>query len=253
MPLEFSGQITQAGQTVASPMLPGDPSCLLSIRPSSTFTGFTLYLEGSDDGSNWYPLAGYRPDLAALDATSYPLSAADNTNRQWIVDIRGQKYIRLRASALGSGTVAVHGTTGPFQPSPVPIVQVAASTPAQGSVQRVNAGYVAPGQSTKTYAGKTALSIGGTTTVTLETVTAGKTFIITDIYLSHDTSAQLDCRLQAAGVDIFRAVVKGDTAPLQMAGMETQPVATSGQSVTLLLPQVAGATNAYYFISGIEQ
>lgn len=118
---------------------------------------------------------------------------------------------------------------------------------------RVNAGYTGIGQTAKSYVGKTALSTTLATTITLETVTTGKIFFITDLFLSHDTALVLDFRLQSNGVDIFRAPVKGDTAPVQMAGMETQPVAQSGQVVTLLLPAAAGPPNAYYMVSGIEQ
>ncbi len=119
-----------------------------------------------------------------------------------------------------------------------------------GGTQRVTAGAAAPGQALKSYVGKVALSASAPTTVTLET---GKTFYITDIFLSHDSAAVVDTRIQAAGVDIFRAPVKGDTAPVQMAGMETQPSAQAGQAVTILYPVTAGPPNAYFLVSGMEQ
>ena len=82
---------------------------------------------------------------------------------------------------------------------------------------------------------------------------AGKTFYITDIFLSHDSAAVVDTSIQAAGTRIFNAPVKGDTAPCQMPNLETQPQATAGQAVTVNYPVVAGAPNAYGFISGYEQ
>lgn len=126
------------------------------------------------------------------------------------------------------------------------------SYPQTGAVQRVNAGGMAPGQTAKQYTGKIALSNSVITTITLETVTAGKTFYITDLYLSADGTQVMDMRLQAAGVDIFRAIVKGDTAPLQMAGIETQPFGAAGQVVTLVFP-VTTNVNGYYAVFGYEQ
>lgn len=124
----------------------------------------------------------------------------------------------------------------------------------QGAVFRTSAGYTAPGQTAKTFIGKQALSAGGTTTINLYTVAAGKTFLITDIYLSADSAQQLsDVQIQAGGVPIFRAPVKGDTGPVQMPGIETQPTASSGQLVTLVWPAQGTPPNAFWMICGIEQ
>lgn len=120
------------------------------------------------------------------------------------------------------------------------------------SVQRVSAGFMAPGQTAKQYVGKQATSTSATTTVTLETVTTGKTFYITDIYFTSDQNTLLDTRIQAAGVDIFRCAVR-DLAPVDMPGMETQPFANSGQSVTVLLPQTGSVQNVWFNIFGFEQ
>ena len=79
-----------------------------------------------------------------------------------------------------------------------------------GSVQRASAGFMADGQTAKQYVGKQATSTSATTTVTFETVTTGKTFYITDIYLGSDvlSSTQiLDLQIQAAGATIHRAPV----------------------------------------------
>ncbi len=118
---------------------------------------------------------------------------------------------------------------------------------------KTNAGAVATGQSLKTFTGKVALSASVPTTVTLETVTPGKTLYVTDIYLAADNNTAIDTRLQANGVDIFRAPPKGDTAPVQMAGIESQPNAAAGQLVTILYPATAGPPNAYFNVSGFEQ
>jgi hypothetical protein len=119
--------------------------------------------------------------------------------------------------------------------------------------QRITAGGASGGQSLKSYVGKVALSASATTTQALETVAAAKTFYLTDIFISHDTAAVIDVQIRAAGVAIFRAPVKGDTAPVQLAGLETQPQAQAGQAVDLFWPITAGPPNAYFMINGYEQ
>ena len=125
-----------------------------------------------------------------------------------------------------------------------------------GSVLKVNAGFLAAGQTAKQYVGKQATSTTVATTVTLETVTAGKSYYITDILISSDAASgaatTVDTRLQAAGVDIFRGGVH-NLAPLTTAGVETQPFATAGQSVTLLLPITNPIVNVWFNIYGFEQ
>ncbi|HLG72146.1 MAG TPA: hypothetical protein VFE42_20700 [Chloroflexota bacterium] len=126
------------------------------------------------------------------------------------------------------------------------------TTPLQGSVQRVTAGLIAPGQTVKQFTGKQASSTSGPTTVPLETVTAGKTFIITDIFVGCDSTTAVDIQITAGGSPIFRGHLS-TTASIQMAGMETQPNATAGQQVNLVLPQTAAVQQFTFFISGVEQ
>jgi hypothetical protein len=124
------------------------------------------------------------------------------------------------------------------------------------TVQRYSAGFMSTGQSAKQYVGLVTTSASVTTTVTLETVTTGKTFYISDILITSDaatgTSTTVDVRIQAAGTDIFRAGVH-NLSPIDMTGIETQPFATSTQIVTLLLPIVAATPKIWYVIYGWEQ
>lgn len=118
---------------------------------------------------------------------------------------------------------------------------------------RQNAGFTAPGQSIKNYTGSFPTSATVVTTVPLETVTAGKTYVITDIYISANNATPFEIRIQANGVDIFRGWLKGDTAPISLAGLESQPNASAGQAVTILLPIVSTAPQVSFFIGGFEQ
>lgn len=123
-------------------------------------------------------------------------------------------------------------------------------------IAKVNAGFMAPGQSAKQFVGKVATSTTVVTTVTLETVTTGRTFYITDLYIAADSASgaatTVDCRIQAAGIDIFRAGAHNLT-PIALPGMETQPFGTTGQIVTLLLPITSVIVNVWYNIFGFEQ
>ena len=122
---------------------------------------------------------------------------------------------------------------------------------AQGSTMRVNAGGPAPGQSNKTFTG-TSITLTSGATIALETVAAGKTLYITDIYVGANTATQFSVLIQQAGVTIFSGMCKGDTGPLQLPGLETQPSAPAGSAVTLVLG-TAAATVASFFIGGVEQ
>lgn len=130
---------------------------------------------------------------------------------------------------------------------------VLTTAPTPLSVQRMNAGFSAPGQTIKNYTGSIASSASVAVSVPLETVTTGKIYIITDIYISANTSNQFEARIQANGTDIFRGWCKGDTSPINLAGLESQPNASAGQSVNLLVPAIAGAPFVSFYIGGMEQ
>lgn len=135
--------------------------------------------------------------------------------------------------------------------------QDTAGTPTRlGSVLKFNAGFLAPGQTAKQFVGKQATSTTVATTVPLATVTAGKTLYVTDILIATDAASgaatTVDVRLQAAGVDIFRSGVHNLT-PISSPGIETQPFATAGQAVTLLLPITNPLVNVWFNIYGFEQ
>jgi hypothetical protein len=88
--------------------------------------------------------------------------------------------------------------------------------------------------------------------VALTTVTALKTWILTDILLTCDAAAQVLVRLQAAGADIFRGLVR-DIEPLAMPGIETQPNAGAGQAITLLVNGTSTPQELNFILEAIEQ
>lgn len=115
---------------------------------------------------------------------------------------------------------------------------------------RVSAGAAGVGQTLKNYNGFQSIVAGAS--VPLETVAAGKTFYLTDVYISGNTSTQFQVTITANGVSIFSGYCKGDTGAIQMAGMETQPSCPAGAAVVLVLG-TAAATTASYMITGFEQ
>lgn len=148
-------------------------------------------------------------------------------------------------AVCASGTVTVNVTKNQGGPAPEAYGTV--------SVQKVNAGFLAPGQTAKSAQGTQATSTTLTTSVPLWTVTAGKTLYITDIAIYSDNAVQIAVQIRAATVPIFRARVR-DLAPIQLPGIETQYFGTTGQAIDLLLPITAGGVqNIDYDIQGFEQ
>lgn len=124
--------------------------------------------------------------------------------------------------------------------------------PLAGSTFRMSAGGPAPGQAIKFYNGKVATSTSVVTTIALETVPAGKTFYITDLYMTNDQATLIDVQVQSGGINIFRAACR-DIAPIQMAGIESQPSCPSASQVNIVLPITTSIQNFWFFASGMEQ
>lgn len=121
---------------------------------------------------------------------------------------------------------------------------------------KMTAGGPGYGQTLKSYTGKQATSTTVTTTITLETVTTGKTFYITDIYMGTDVASGtqiLDVIIQAGATPIFRGSLHNLT-PIANMAMESQPNVASGIVASILLPITATQVqNFWYFIGGFEQ
>lgn len=115
-------------------------------------------------------------------------------------------------------------------------------------VVRVTGGPPADGQTAKAFVGSVSVASGAT--VTLETVTAGKTLYITDIIATSSTGTAFDIQIKAGSAVIFQAHVF-NTAPVDACGLDTQPQAAGGAQVTLVAG-VAGGTTLDYNIFGYE-
>ena len=118
-------------------------------------------------------------------------------------------------------------------------------------VQRVTAGFAAVGQTIKQASGN--LSVNAVSaTAPINTVTAGKTYYITDMSFTTDSATAIDVQVQAAGVVIFEAHVT-NTSPCLAIGFETQPFATTAQAVRIFVSNNSTGKSLNYYVSGFEQ
>ncbi len=113
---------------------------------------------------------------------------------------------------------------------------------------KVSAGGPGAGQAAKNYSGTVTLS-GSTQTINLETVTAGKTYFITDIVVTSTNSSAILIGITAGGVTVFQAHANA-TKGVEALGIETQPYAAAGQVVAIVVP--AGSGVVAYNILGVE-
>jgi len=132
-----------------------------------------------------------------------------------------------------------------------PYVEI--NAPLDGTVQRENAGFIGPGQ-TKVAVNLDKLSINAAAIlVPLLTVPAGKSFQITDLWISHDGTSAVRMGLQIGvgtnAVTIFSFPIKGDTAPLQLPGIETQEDVPAG-STLYFFPALLASANVYVGVNG---
>jgi len=125
------------------------------------------------------------------------------------------------------------------------------NTPADGTVQRENCGFIAPGQSALNW-NIDNVSIASAVNIALCTVPVGKTLLLTDIYMSHDSTVAIRFALTANGVTLWSSPVKGDTAPTEYPGIETQIVVPQGQTLILTMGSNA-STHGFVNISAIQQ
>lgn len=121
---------------------------------------------------------------------------------------------------------------------------------ATSGTQRVTCGGPAPGQAAKVYTGTITLT-GLTQIVPLETVGTGRTYYATDIIITTTNAAAILVQLASNGIPSLMQAHVNSTKGIEALGIETQPTATTGQVVSIIVPQGAGVVA--YSIYGIEQ
>lgn len=102
---DSTGTFTNATQTtsITNNNLDGYGNTLISIN--GTYGTATAIFEGSDDsGVTWYTVAAARDDLNVIE-TGY--TSLTNVSRTWQINNSGFDSIRVRSTAVASGTVTV--------------------------------------------------------------------------------------------------------------------------------------------------
>jgi hypothetical protein len=125
---------------------------------------------------------------------------------------------------------------------------------AQGALPVANDGFMAANQTFAGFTGTQALVSGTATTLTLRTVTAGTTYVITDIVVSSDSvnTTVVPIIIYFAGVPVFYGRVS-NTAPLELAGIESFQQAAAGSAVTMKIGPVTGTPNVDVYVGALEQ
>lgn len=132
---DVTGTFTNATQTtsIISTSQDGYGTALISV--SGTYGTASGAFEMSDDnGITWSPMAISRSDGSGAD-TGY--ASLTNLTRAWIIPTAGMDLIRVRSTAVASGTVNVRISSSSVQTSPIPLVPTIIAGNASGSTGAV--------------------------------------------------------------------------------------------------------------------
>lgn len=117
--LSTTGSLTTTGSvTLTKPLT----NALAVFQISGTYGTVAFVFEGTFDGTNYVPLAAVRMDTGATVTGS--VAPTDNTTRGWYVQCLGCDAVRLRTTAVGSGTVAVYAESDGYGPSGIATLAV---------------------------------------------------------------------------------------------------------------------------------
>lgn len=129
---DTTGTFTNGTQTtsVTTPNIDGYPTVLVSIN--GTYGTATAVFELSDDGgTTWYPVSGARMDTGIIEGGYTSLT---NTNRTWVITAAGADSVRVRSTAVASGTVNVRMSVTSAPTNMVGSVQLGSAIPAGANV-----------------------------------------------------------------------------------------------------------------------
>ncbi len=124
---DFTGTFTNATQTnsVVAAGLDGYANVLISIN--GTYTSATAVFEGSDDsGTTWYSVQAARDDSPVIENGYTTLTT---TNRTWQINNPGFDSIRVRSTAVATGTVNVRMSSSATPAASGATIAIGASLP----------------------------------------------------------------------------------------------------------------------------
>jgi len=111
-------------------------------------------------------------------------------------------------------------------------------------------------QTMKTFTGTITTSTTLTVAATLYTVTAGKTFYISDVSFCNNAVYPSQVSVNASAALNTAPVIIGhslNTSPFSMANIGTEPSVAGGTPVTAQATLTSTSTTVTYFIAGYEQ
>lgn len=112
------------------------------------------------------------------------------------------------------------------------------------------------GQVRKTFTGTIATSTTVTVAATLYTVTAGKTFYLTDVSFCNNSANSSLVSVNASASLNTAYIMEGhsqSTSPYVMTNIGTEPSVAGGTPITAQAALTTVATTVSYFIAGYEQ
>lgn len=167
---DVSGTFTNGTQTtsITNTNADGYAGALISVNGTyGTATG--VFEESDDGGTTYYSVLCARSDGSAQE-TGY--TSLTNTNRQWSCPVGGNDTVRVRSTAVASGTVNVR--VGISAPTPESFGGGSGGVVTQPTAANLNAQVQGPGASGASVSGNPVRTAGAFNT-TLPTVTNGQT------------------------------------------------------------------------------
>lgn len=159
---DVTGTFTNGTQTasVTSTSQDGFGTALISI--SGTYGTASGVFELSDDsGTTWFPMAIARSDGSGSEIGYTNLT---NVSRAWLIPVAAMDLIRIRSTAVASGTANIRISSTSVQTSPVPPVIAQISGNAAGTTGAVVGTLAAAALKTTFVCGFNVQGIGGTAT-----------------------------------------------------------------------------------------
>lgn len=156
---DVTGTFTNATQTNSVTSTSQDGYGTAMITLSGTYGTASAVFEMSDDsGTTWFPLAISRSDGSGSDVGYTSLT---NTNRAWLSPVAAMDLIRVRSTAVASGTAAIRISSTSVGTSPIPSVVTQITGNASGSTGAVVGTLAAVATKTTFICGFNVQSIGG--------------------------------------------------------------------------------------------
>lgn len=145
-----TGNITANAQTVFCDV--SRSSNVMISMVATTLVGHNVTFEGSIDSTtgtngNWFGIQVIRSNANTIELTSGVLAATPAY--AWEASVNGLSFIRVRATAHGSGTATWNFQRGSYATEPIPAAQVSGTQPVSGTVTanlgatNVRAGFIA--------------------------------------------------------------------------------------------------------------